>query len=369
MPTVLALDPIVVSVPVDPPVRIATRLLPAREYLLVVVRTDDGVDGVGYAYAGTSGGLLLRAATELLSRVVVGDDASATERIWHAMYQEGLLLGRRGALLRAMSAIDIALWDAASTRAGLPLHRMLGSCRTEVPAYASGGYYRAEKDLDGLRRELSGYAELGFTDFKIKVGHGDLADDVARVAAARATVGDRARLALDANNAWRTPAEAIRAARAFEDQDIWWLEEPLGPDDVHGHARVREHVTMPVATGEIEATRWGFRDLLAAGAADVLQADAGVVGGVSEWMKIAHLAAAYDVPVAPHWHANIHAQLAGAAHNCLTVEYFPLEEGVYNFERLLAVRQRPRGGTIALPDVPGAGLVLDDDAVARFTVG
>jgi L-alanine-DL-glutamate epimerase-like enolase superfamily enzyme len=190
--------------------------------------------------------------------------------------------------------------------------------------------------------------------------------DVARVRTARQTIGPDARLALDANNAYATPAEALQASRAFEEFDIWWLEEPLSPDDVTGHAEIRQRSSIPIATGEIEATRWGFRDLLAAGAADILQADAGVAGGISEWRRIAHTAASFNVPVAPHWHANLHTPLVAATHNCLTVEYFPLQSGIFNFERIVAERLAPANGCIPVPDRPGIGVVLDQRAVQRY---
>ena len=185
---------------------------------------------------------------------------------------------------------------------------------------------------------------------------------------ARETIGPRARLGLDANNAWTSPSEAIRFARAVERYEPWWLEEPLRPDDVAGHAEIARVLDLPVATGEIHATRWDFRDLIAQRAADILQPDAGVLGGISEWLKVAHTAASFDLPVAPHWHADVHVHLAAAVANCLTVEYFLLEEDIYNFERLLAERLRPKDGMIPLPQRAGVGLVLDDAAVARYRV-
>jgi L-alanine-DL-glutamate epimerase-like enolase superfamily enzyme len=137
-------------------------------------------------------------------------------------------------------------------------------------------------------------------------------------------IGDQSRLALDANNAWRYPHEALHFIRAVEDFDPWWIEEPLGPDDIQGHTEIRERTSVPIATGEIHSTRWDFRDLIERRAADILQPDAGVIGGVSEWMKVAHAAATFALPVAPHWNADVHVHLAGASDNCLTVEYFRL---------------------------------------------
>lgn len=360
---------VLVRIPLERPVRIATRDLLAREFVLTFVETEDGQRGTGYTYAGTVGGTMVRAAVDdVLKPLLRGGDAGLIERHWARMFQEGLLVGRRGALLRAISAVDIALWDLAGKRAGLPLYRLLGGSRAEVPAYASGGYYMEGKGPEGLAREMKRYLGAGFTSVKIKVGGTSLEEDVARVKAAREAIGPGIRLALDANNAYPSAAEAIRAARAFEPYDIWWFEEPLAPDNIPGHAEVAAAVGMPVATGEIHASRWDFRDIITHRAARILQPDAGVLGGVSEWMKVAHTAASFDLPVAPHWHANLHIHVAGAVSNALAVEYFFLEEDIYNFERIVLERLTPSGGSIRIPDRPGLGLVLDEAAVERFTV-
>ena len=358
------------SIPLARPARMATRLLRAREFVLVWVERDDGLTGIGYTYAGTVGGRLVRdAVRDVLRPLLVGQDPDLIEQHWAAMYQESLLIGRRGALLRAISAVDIALWDLLGKAAGLPLYRLLGAQRDAVPAYASGGYYReGEEPVAAIAHEMERYVQLGFRDVKMKVGGAVLEVDVARVRAAREVLGPGRRLALDANNAYRSVDEARRAAQAFAPYDPWWLEEPLAADNTAGHAALARELDIPVATGELHQTRWDFRDLLERQAADLLQPDAGVLGGVSEWRKVAHAAAVFDVPVAPHWHADLHVHLAAATPNCLTVEYFRLEEDIYNFERVLADRLQPRDGSIALPPRPGVGLVLDDEAVARFTV-
>ena len=165
-------------------------------------------------------------------------------------------------------------------------------------------------------------------------------------------------------------ADAIKAAEAFAPHDIWWLEEPLLPDDVDGHAQLAARVAMPIATGEIEATAWGFGQLLRARAAQIHQTDACVCGGVTEWLKAAHAAAAFGVPVAPHWHHNLHAQLTAAVGNGLVVEHFSLEEGVYNFEELVEPETRMvvRDGEVVLSDLPGIGFRFDREAVDRYTL-
>ena len=368
--TIADVRAVALSIPLARPTRIATRTVLAREFVLVRVEGDDGVQGVGYTYAGTVGGRLVRdAVRDCLRPLLLGEDPDLIERHWAAMYQDSLLIGRRGALLRAISAVDTALWDRLGRVAGLPLYRLLGAHRESVACYASGGYYREGEDpVAAVGAEMERYAALGFRDAKIKVGGASLEVDVARVRAARGVLGASGRLALDANNAYRSVSEALRAARAFEPFDPWWFEEPLSPDAVAGHASLARQLDMPVATGEIHQTRWEFRDLLEREAADILQPDAGVLGGVSEWMRVARAAQVFDVPVAPHWHADLHAHLAAAAPNCLTVEWFRLDEDIYNFERLLAERLQPRDGAIPLPRRPGLGLILDEDAVARFTV-
>ena len=360
---------LLVRIPLQRPIRIATREVLGREFVLTFVQAGDGSQGVGYTYAGTVGGSMVRAAVEdILKPLLLHGDADLIERHWAAMFQQGLLVGRRGALLRAISAVDIALWDLAAKRAGKPLYRLLGGSQAEVPAYASGGYYMEGKGTAGLAQEMERYLRAGFGAVKIKVGGVSIQEDAARVKAARDAIGPGVRLALDANNAYASVAEAIRAARAFEPYDIWWFEEPLPPDNIPGHAEVAAAVSIPVATGEIHAGRWDFRDIISAKAAQILQPDAGVLGGVSEWMKVAHTAASFDLPVAPHWHADLHVHLAGAVANALTVEYFFLEEDIYNFERILRERLAPSRGRIPIPERPGLGLVLDEAAIERFAV-
>jgi L-alanine-DL-glutamate epimerase-like enolase superfamily enzyme len=361
----------VVRVPVERPTAISTRQLAAREYIFVWIDSESDHTGIGFTYAGTVGGRpVCDFVQETFRPLLVAQDPRLIEHHWATMYQEVLLSGRRGAALRAISAVDIALWDLLGKVASLPLYRLLGGWTDEVPAYASGGYYRPGDPLENIREEMLFYKDLGFTDFKIKVGGADFDADVARVRTARETIGQSGRLALDANNAWRWPHDAIRFARVVEDSDIWWLEEPLSPDDIAGHAEVARTLEMPVATGEIHATRWDFRDLIAQNAADILQPDAAVLGGISEWLKVAHTAASFNLPIAPHWHANVHVHLVAAAHNAISVEYFALEQDIFNFERLVTpeTRLQPRNGQIPLPDGPGLGIELDEKAISRWRV-
>lgn len=375
---ITSLKAIAVRVPVKRPTRISTRVLDKRDYVLVRIKREDAdLEGVGYVYAGTSGGALVaEAVNAILAPLLLGRSADDIVGAWDAMYQETLLHGRRGAVMRAISAVDIGLWDLAAKRAGLPLAVLLGGSTAPVSAYASGGYYQPDAGpwSDAVAREIEANLEAGFTDHKIKVGGLSVAEDAERVKSATAVMGGSGRLAIDANNAYRSVAEAETALRAFEDAagdtGLWWFEEPLSPDDVRGHARLRERSRTPIATGEIAGSRWEFRELIELGGADILQSDAGVMGGVTEFLRVAAAAATFALPVAPHWHANLHAHLAAAITNCLTVEHFALEKDIYNFELLLEPESRMAvdAGRVVIPECPGVGVSFAEDVVERFAV-
>jgi L-alanine-DL-glutamate epimerase-like enolase superfamily enzyme len=358
-----------VLIPLTTPTAFSTRRIKAREYVIVRIVDEDGAGGIGYTYAGDSGGLWLRSGIEqLLAPRLQGRSVFAIEESWELIFRDLLLLGRRGALLRMLSAVDIALWDLLAKRAGLPLRNLLGGSLDTVSAYASGGYYRPGDPCENVAAELERYRELGFTDFKLKFGGLPLREDLERVATARRTLGPDARLALDINNGWRTLEQAMHALEALRRYDIWWIEEPFPPDDIANHALLAARSDIPIATGEIEATRWGFVQLVNQHAAHILQPDACVAGGISEWRRISALAAAHDIPVIPHWHANLHAQLAAATPNCAAVEYFAPREGIYNFEQLVTNPLMVEDGRITLDRTPGIGIELDWDAVSHHAI-
>lgn len=359
----------VVSIPLRTPAAFATTVVTAREYIIVWVETDEGIEGIGFAVGGRhpgEGHLIQTAVEHNLKRLVLGENPLAVERIWEQMFNNSLLIGRRGAVIRALSALDIALWDIIAKTAGLPLYQLLGGYRDEVPAYASGGYYREGKDLHGLAAEMESYVARGFDSVKMKIGRLSAEEDAERVRVVRGTVGPRVRLAVDANNAWRDAPTAIRGARMLEPYDIWWLEEPVMPDNLTASAEIAAALDVPVASGELESTRWGFLEILEHKAADIVQADATVVGGITEWMRVAHMAACKDIPIAPHWMANIHVHLVAAVPNGLTVEFFLLDEDVLNFERLVKEPLQPVNGMIRVPQRPGHGIELDEKALARY---
>ena len=367
MSKITAVQARTVKVPLDNPTSLSTRQVLAREYCVVRVEGDDGHTGIGFCYGGSAAGSLVTSAVrELLAPVAVGEDTHRVEGIWQDMYQEGLLHGRAGSIMRAISAIDIALWDRNSRAAGLPLFKYLGAAHIEtVPAYASGGYYLAGKTPEMLGEELAGYVAAGFSAVKIKVGGKDIREEDRRMAAAREAIGPDVHLMLDANNAWQDLETALRFMRVYAEYNPYWIEEPFSPDDITNHARLAERVDMPVATGEIEAGRWRFRELLDKDAAMILQVDAAVCGGISEFRRIAATAASYGVTVSPHWFHDLHQHLVASTPNARFVEYFP-DDQVLNFRRLVGTQVRLSGGDIVLPQKPGLGFDFDSDSLEAY---
>jgi L-alanine-DL-glutamate epimerase-like enolase superfamily enzyme len=358
-----------VRIPLDNKTSFATRQVVAREYALVRVVGDDGVEGIGFCYGGSSAGNLVTIAVrEIFAPLVKGEDSFRVEWLWDRMYREAILQGRAGAVMRALSIVDVALWDRNARAAGLPLHRFLGAYADDrVPAYASGGYYLDGKSPADLGREMAGYVGLGFKAVKMKVGGLGLDEEEARIAAAREAVGPKILLMLDANNAWRDLPTALRYMRRFEPYDPYWIEEPFSPDDIDNHARLARESSVLVATGEIEAGRWRFKELLDKGAAAILQTDAAVCGGITEFLKIAAMADGYGVTLCPHWFHDLHAHLVASIPNGQFVEFFP-DDQVLNFRRLVDQQLVFEDGQLLLPDQPGLGFSFETANLKRFMI-
>ena len=353
-----------VAVPLPVPARLSRRLLDVRHYTFARVTDEDGNVGIGFCLGGTPVADFVR----FLAPKLIGREIVETERLWDELYYETILIGRRGAGLRALSMIDIALWDLRGKLVGLPLAHLLGVYQDPVPAYASGGYFVQGEGLAELDDEVTRWAQDGYSAIKVKVGGVSLEEDVERLRTIRSAIGGHIRLMLDANNAWRDVPAALRAIRRFEGFDIEWIEEPLSPDDVDGHRRLAEMLDTTVATGEIEATRWGFAPIFRARAADVIQVDAAVCGGISEWLKIAHTACTFDVPVAPHWFSDLHVHCVASIPNGIWVEHFT-NTRILNVMELFERSLEVRGGFAAVPKEPGLGIALKESALDRYALG
>ena len=371
MPRIQSISVCVARVPLDQVTSFATRTVSARDYCLVNVRSTEGVEGIGFCYVGSAGGRIAQIAVEeLLAPKLIGEDSLRVEGLWQEMYQESLLQSRAGSVMRAISILDTALWDLNARAAKLPLHLYLGANIADaVPAYASGGYYLAGKTPKMLGRELATYVRAGFQAVKMKVGRLSPRDEEARVRAARDAVGPDIHLMLDANNAWSDVPTALAYCRRFEAYDPYWIEEPFGPDDIDSHAKLAELTPITVATGEIAYGRWYHKELLDKRGAEILQTDLCVCGGITEWKRIAAMAAGYGVTMSPHWFHDAHAPLVAATPNARYVEYFP-DDQVLNFRRLINRQLKTtKDGKLLLHQTPGLGFGFDEKAVRKYALG
>jgi L-alanine-DL-glutamate epimerase-like enolase superfamily enzyme len=382
---------IALSYPLAQPMADAIHYIPSRLALLVQVHTDEGITGLGEAAAYSAVPSVLAAVVqEELRPILVGEDPFRVERLWQTMYARTHQHGRRGAVLMAMSGVDIALWDIIGQVTRTPLYRLLGAYRDEVRAYASGGFYAEGKGPAELAREMAGYAAAGFTHVKMKVGRNPeamlnplpdmpepgfaacgLEEDIRRVHAVREAIGPDVRLMIDANNAW-TPSTALTVMRELERDNIYWLEEPVNTDDVVGSALVAHNLAVPVAGYETEVGVYGFRDLIAAGAVDIVQPDVIWSGGITECRRIAALATAYRLPCIPHVFssavslvANLHFIASLPNGVLLEFDRTPNPLRTELFEEPIEIDRR---GYVALPQRPGLGVTLNMHTVEKYRV-
>jgi L-alanine-DL-glutamate epimerase-like enolase superfamily enzyme len=325
-----------------------------RSFELVTarVRDDEGAEGTGYTYTVGAGGAAVHAlvARDLVP-VLVGRDAERIESLWQTMWWALHYGGRGGAQSLAMSAVDIALWDLRARRQKAPLWQVLGGFDPRVPCYAGG--IDLDFPLDALLRQTDENLARGFRAIKMKVGRPSLADDVARVRAMRAHLGPEFPLMVDANMRWSVD-EAIRAARALADCAPAWLEEPTIPDDVPGHVRIVREGGLPIAAGENLHTVYEFRQLIAAGGVTFPEPDVTNCGGVTAFMKVCHLAEAFNLPVTSHGAHDITVHLLAAVPNR---SY--LEAHGFGLDRFIAEPLRIEAGMAVAPDRPGHGVELD----------
>ena len=332
--------------------------------LFTHIETDEGIEGLGPG----RGGIPARAIIEKdLKSLLIGRDPVCIERIWDDMFWRLRGIGRKGLAFCALSAVDIALWDLKAKTFDVPLFRLLGHYTDRVPVYGSGGW--TNLSLDELVAEQTSYVKRGITAVKLKVGKDfgtSEREDIDRVAAVRQAVGEDVEILVDANGGYYTK-QAIRMAKEFQRYRIGWFEEPVMADDIPGLASVVKAIEIPVATGEHEYTKYGFRALIEGGGADIVQPNAARMGGVTEWLKVVHLAQAFNLPVAPHATQLVHLHLACATPNLLTVEYLAGHEEAD--EIIYTECPRPKDGLWAPhPEKPGLGLDLDPNSLAKYSV-
>ena len=347
-----------------------------RTAMVVEIETDTGLIGWGECYGPAR---MTAAVVQSVTPWLIGEDPLRTDYLWQMIYARLRDHGQKGVVIEGLSGIDIALWDIKGKHFGVPAHRLLGGpLRTEVQAYATGLYRRKSGDpLRYLAEEAAGYVAEGFRAVKLKVGFG-VDEDAAVTRAVREAIGSNVALMVDANHAYDAVA-AIRLGRLIEPYDIGWFEEPVPPEDLAGYRAVKAALSIPVAGGECEFTRFGFRDVLTSQAIDIIQPDTCAAGGLSECKKIADMAEAFGVRYNPHvWGTGIaiaaSLQLLAVLPAHTPVSLAPLQP-LLEFDRtehpirqsLLVQPIEHTGGIVRVPDGPGLGIEVDRDALARFT--
>jgi L-talarate/galactarate dehydratase len=356
----------IVALPADEPLAGAAENPNAtRPIVALEMTTDDGLVGLGVTYFGGALTGSLRSAFDELGALTVGEDPLRVEAIAAKLRTAAGSAGPGGIFHLALSALDMALWDIRGKALGMPLWKLLGGARERVPTYASGALMRG-LTLDRVVRAAATLKEKGFREMKTQLalpGETTPAREVERMVRVRESIGPDIRLMCDINQRWR-PEQAIDIGRRVEDAGVglFWLEDVTTADDYAGLARVTAALSTPVAGGEY---LWGivpFRHMLEARSVDIVMIDLVRVGGITQWMKVAGMAEAFNLPVVSHLIPEVHVHLIGAIPNGLTVEYMPW------LRHLFEEVPEPQNGELAMPTGPGLGLNFDRAAIERYRV-
>lgn len=332
----------------------------SQETPIVRIIDADGVTGTGYSYTiGTGGHAVIELLKRTLGPALIGREASEIEAIWRDLLfmTHATTVGAITSI--ALAAIDTALWDLRCLKLGQPLHLLAGGAQREIPLYTTeGGWLHIEPEAlveDALRAKAD-----GFGGCKLKIGR-PIHEDVARISAVREAVGPGFEIFTDANQRFQVD-EAIRRARIYEPLDIGWFEEPLPADDIEGHRRLADHTSLPIAVGESLYSHMHFREYLERHACTVVQVDVGRVGGITPWLKVAHMAEAFNIAVCPHFLMELHVSLCAAIPNARWVEYIP------QLDELTSARMTIRDGKAIPSDEPGLGIAWDFEAISRLAI-
>ncbi len=332
-----------------------------QETPILRITDSDGATGTGYTYTiGQGGSSVVALLRDHFAPRLIGREAEEIEAVWRDLFMRTHALSVGPLTALSLAAVDTALWDLRGIKLGRPLHLLAGGTQPRIPVYTTEGGWLHISEAE-LVAEAEAAVGAGFAGTKIKVGKQRLQEDVARLSAVRAAVGDSFQLMTDANQGF-TVAEAIRRAGAFEAAglDLAWYEEPLPAEDVEGHVRLSAATRIPVAVGESLYHPAQFRDYLARGACSVVQVDVARIGGITPWLKVAHMAEAFNVPVCPHFLMELHLPLVCAVPNGAWLEHIP------QLDDLASSRLELRDGFAAPPTEPGNGIAWDWDAIGRM---
>jgi L-talarate/galactarate dehydratase len=357
---IVKLETIPLSVPIDFPYRNPRYGFNEKVTVVIVkLSTDDGLDAFGVTFTWVSRQVKsLVASIEDLGQTIIGQDIMRPAEAWQKMYAATVHMGHSGHSLYALSALDSAIWVLKAKALNQPLWQLLGGFRDKVPAYASYLLWR-EWPIDRLQKDAAMFKEQGFKYIKMKMGDRSIADELTRFKAVREAVGDDVNIMVDGNWAWNV-SEAMRLGRELEKAGVFWLEDPLISEDPDQMAELSHSLDIPVATGETFNTKYDFRRLIEKKAADYYIVDLQRVGGITEWMKVAAMLEAWNLPICSHVFPDFSVHLVAAAPNGFIVEYMPWWDKIY---------QQPHkvvNGFMEAPKTPGLGLELDMEAVKRW---
>ena len=328
----------------------------SQETPIITLYDSDGACGTGYSYTiGTGGHSVVVLIEHTLAPALIGKDAERLEAIWRDLFfcTHATAVGAITSL--ALATIDMALWDLKCKKAGLPLWQVAGGSRDRIPLYSTeGGWLHLEPQA--LVDDALAMQEKGFKGSKIKIGRAHISEDDARLSAVRAAVGAGYEIMSDGNQGF-TLSEAIRRAPMLEEHGIGWFEEPLAADDINAHLELSRRTSVPIAVGESLYSPSQFKDYLQIGAASIVQVDVARIGGITPWLKVAHLAEAFNVMVCPHFLMEIHVSLVCAVSNAKWLEYIP------QLDSITGTKMKIENGLAFPPDVAGLGIEWDWEAI------
>jgi L-alanine-DL-glutamate epimerase-like enolase superfamily enzyme len=360
--SIVTVDARLVRVPVEPPRGDAIQRFDALELPIVEMTDRSGRRGMGFGYTiGTGGTAILELLRDPLLHQLIGVDSRNIVQVVERLRKSIHALTPGCISSTALAAIDVALWDLAARRANVPLYVLLGGAQDRVRLYNTHVGW-LNRDLDEMVALSTEAVERdGFTALKLKVGKPDPEEDRERVAKVREAVGRATTIMVDANQSW-TVDQAIGRIRRLEPYDLYWIEEPLDATDLSGFEKLGQHIASARAGGESLYAPAAFHEAIRRGALDILQPDVARVGGITNAITVCHMAAAANLPVAPHVSPELSITVAAAVSNSVFVEYIP------QMEPLLKQPLARRNGYGMPFDAPGHGIEFDPEALERFTV-
>ena len=350
------------QVPVHRAMKDAIRDFSTLDLVFAHVETNDGASGLGFTYSiiPHGGREICSLINNSIDSLVRGMDTFDFERVWYQMWRLMDWVGRGGIAVLAVAATDIAVWDLKAKVSRLPLYKLLGGFRDRVPVYNTDGVW-LNHSVEQLVDETQKILAAGFRGTKIKVGKDDPMEDVERLAAVHKVLGPNRTLMVDANERF-THAEAIKRARLWESFNLFWFEEPLPAEDISGHAKVKAHTSIPIALGESLFNRQQFKDYIVADGVPIVQPDACRCGGITEWLKVAHMADCFNMHVSPHFVMELHLPLVAAIPNGLFVEYIP------SLNSVLREPLKLEDGHLRPSEEPGLGIKWDAGKLEEYKV-